>query len=162
MCSTQRVMLERETHQIGACGAVLRPLDACPLSAVRAGPLGPRSLLRGIPAPRRSLAACPLSALRAGPLGPRSLLRGIPAPRRSLDGGECRVADRLVVAMAVAPVECHDDVRLDLVDHAVDLVGHHVDGRGDEHARLDRTGQAGIAVVEELDTSDTEDAGRVA
>ena len=28
--------------------------------------------------------ACPLVALRAGPLGPRSLLRGIPASRRSL------------------------------------------------------------------------------
>jgi len=27
----------------------------------------------------------PLSALRAGPLGPRSLLGGIPASRRSLD-----------------------------------------------------------------------------
>jgi hypothetical protein len=28
--------------------------------------------------------ACPLSSLRSGPLGPRSLLGGIPASRRSL------------------------------------------------------------------------------
>src|SRR5438128_2514348 len=43
-----------------------RSLTFLPLSPLRGGPLGPRSLLGGIPASRRSLTFFPLSPLRGG------------------------------------------------------------------------------------------------
>src|SRR5581483_3355301 len=69
-----------------------------PLSALRAGPIGPRSLRAGIPASLPARSRPPLSALRAGPIGPRSLRAGIPGslPARSrLDATSGRNAQAL-------------------------------------------------------------------
>ena len=83
--------LHQVTHVVSALGpagrAARAPLAAprdsrsatltsCPLLALRAGPLGPRSLLRGIPAPRRSLRS-PRAGMR-GRAGPRSRAAGHP------------------------------------------------------------------------------------
>src|SRR5207245_2002316 len=59
---------------------------ACPLSALRAGPLGPRSLLGGIPASRRSLIVARPRPYRPGRSGPSRCSAGHPplAPRSPL------------------------------------------------------------------------------
>src|SRR5581483_5765409 len=106
---------------------------ACPLSALRAGPLGPRSLLRGIPAARRSLMLArsrPGGPGRSGPArrfagyplrDARSCLPPVAVPRVAVD------ADELVALVERLDVEAPEPPdpelrRLLLTDRAQDLV----------------------------------------